>query len=275
MFTMRRNIRVMVAILFTIHFSLFTISAQTIKSGQKFWNGMVLYTASVDDYGVVTMNGIWAHPGSFRFQLSPVEGGKHPYCLSADAPDATLPVRGELGWDVDYIRQDGMNFLAIRKPNGDICETLVLTPDNVENCTAQEKFAEEQPTSDIITGMLLNTTYLGRFSKDQLRLMRNEILARHGWRFQAQDLKDHFARQAWYKPVADNSSITLSIIEQTNLQMIKSEEAVPQKDRIDGKLFANLPARNATADDFPGGLGRPGPADRRCAGVRQRLPRGH
>jgi hypothetical protein len=124
----------------------------------------------------------------------------------------------------------------------------------VENCTAQEKFAEEQPTSDIITGMLLNTTYLGRFSKDQLRLMRNEILARHGWRFQAQDLKDHFARQAWYKPVADNSSITLSIIEQTNLQMIKSEEAVPQKDRIDGKLFASLPARNATADDFPGGL---------------------
>ena len=254
MFTMRRNIRVMVAILFTIHFSLFTISAQTIKSGQKFWNGMVLYTASVDDYGVVTMNGIWAHPGSFRFQLSPVEGGKHPYCLSADAPDATLPVRGELGWDVDYIRQDGMNFLAIRKPNGDICETLVLTPDNVENCTAQEKFAEEQPTSDIITGMLLNTTYLGRFSKDQLRLMRNEILARHGWRFQAQDLKDHFARQAWYKPVADNSSITLSIIEQTNLQMIKSEEAVPQKDRIDGKLFASLPARDRTADDFPGGL---------------------
>ena len=45
MITMRMNIRVMVTILFTIHFSLFTASAQSIKSGQKFWNGMVLYTA--------------------------------------------------------------------------------------------------------------------------------------------------------------------------------------------------------------------------------------
>ena len=55
-----------------------------------------------------------------------------------------------------------MYFLAIRKPNGDICHTLVLTPDNVENCTAQEKWAESQPVSDIITGMLLNPTYLGQ-----------------------------------------------------------------------------------------------------------------
>ena len=156
------------------------LEAQTIKNGSKWWDGMVLYTATIDEFGVVNMTGIWSHPGNFTFSLSPVEGGKFPYCLSANAPDATLPVRGELGWNVDYLRKDGMNFIAIRKPNGDICHTLVLTPDNVEVCTAQEKWAEEQPVSDIITSMLLNPTYLGRFSKGQLRLMRNEILARHG-----------------------------------------------------------------------------------------------
>lgn len=77
--------------------TLMGMQAQTIKSGSKWWDGMVLYTATVDESGVVKMHGVWAHPGHFLFQLSPVEGGAHPYCLSADAPDAGLPVRGELG----------------------------------------------------------------------------------------------------------------------------------------------------------------------------------
>ena len=230
------------------------MEAQTIKDGSKWWDGMVLYTATIDEFGVVHMSGIWSHPGNFSFSLSPVEGGKYPYCLSADAPDAVLPVRGELGWDVDYIRKDGMNFIAIRKPKGEICHTLVLTPDNVENCTAQEEWAEQQPVSDILTNMLLSPAYLGRFNKSELRLMRNEILARHGWKFQSQDLKDHFGKQSWYKPVADNNQVKLNVIEETNIQLIKSEETVPEKDRIHRDRFNGLPAREITAEDFPGGL---------------------
>ena len=231
------------------------MQAQSIQDGSKWWDGMVLYTASVNEtYGSVEMNGIWAHPGSFKFKLSKVVDKQGKYVLAADAPDAILPVRGELGWNVDYIRQEGMNFLAIRKPNGDVCHTLVLTPDNVENCSAQEKWAESQPVSDIITGMLLNPTYLGQFPKAQLRLMRNEILARRGWKFQSQDLKDYFGKQSWYKPVTNNNTIRLNIIEQTNLQLIKSEEAVPERDRINSEKFANLPGRSPVAEDFPGGL---------------------
>ena len=48
--------------------------------------------------------------------------------------------------------------------------------------------------------------------------------------------------------------MTLNIIEQTNIQLIKSEEAVPQKDRINSERFKNLPPREVTAEDFPGGL---------------------
>jgi hypothetical protein len=84
--------------------------------------------------------------------------------------------------------------------------------------------------------------------------MRNEILARYGWKFQSQDLKDHFAMMSWYKPVADNSQVKLNIIEQTNVQLIKSEEAVPQNDRINSDFYQNLPSRQLTAEDFPGGL---------------------
>ena len=152
-------------ILFTFHLSLFTSFAQTIQNGSKWWDGSVLYTAKVDASGEVTMNGIDAHEGGFRFMLSKVQGKQGRYTLTTDNPDAYMPVRGQLGWNVDYIRQEGMNFLAVRKPNNDVVWTLVLTPDNLENCINQERWAEQQPVSDILTTMLLNTTYLARFSR--------------------------------------------------------------------------------------------------------------
>jgi len=220
------------------------IQAQTIRNGQKFWDGSVLYTASIDQRGVVSMEGIGPHEGGFRFKLLKEPDKQGEYVIASDAADVILPIRGELGGRVSYVRQDGMNFLAVRKSNGDVCHTLVLTPDNLENCAAQEKWAEEQPASDIITGMLLNTTYLSKFNKATLRLLRNEILARHGWKFQSQDLRDRFESQPWYKPVADNNTIKLNIIEQTNIQLLKSEEAVPDDER------GYMPK----PEDFPGGL---------------------
>lgn len=72
---------------------------------------------------------------------------------------------------------------------------------------------------------LLNDKWFRRFDQKTLRIMRNSILARHGYQFQAPDLIEYFSNEPWYKPVDDNSTIKLSIIEQTNIQLIKSEEA--------------------------------------------------
>jgi len=41
---------------------------------------------------------------------------------------------------------------------------------------------------------------LASLSFEDLRLMRNEILARHGWVFRTRDLKEYFQRQPWYRP---------------------------------------------------------------------------
>ena len=257
------NKRLLISLLFISCNLLFSVSAmaQTIQNGSKWWDGSVLYTAQVAASGEVTMNGIDAHEGGFRFMLSKDPSKQGRYTLTTDHPDAYMPVRGQLGWRVDYIRQDGMYFLAVRKPNNDVVWTLVLTPDNLENCIGQEQWAERQPVSEIITSMLLNTTYLAQFSKSDLRLMRNEILARRGWKFQSKDLQEHFGKQKWYKPVADNNTIKLSIIEQTNVQLIKSEEAVPDEER-GYRDFSSGPEYNSELralvngqkGQFPGGL---------------------
>lgn len=227
------------------------VQAQTIQNGSKWWDGSVLYTAKVSG-SAVTLNGVDAHEGGYRLEMVKPDGAKAGEYVLTNPGENALSVRIKAGAKVNYIRQDGMYFLAFRNAKGDAAWTMVLTPDNLQNCIGQEKYAEEQPVSDIITGMLLNTTYLGKFSKDQLRLMRNEILARHGWKFQSQDLRDHFASQPWYKPVANNSSIKLSIIEQTNVQLIKSEEAVPEGFREYDVMG------DVDQSDFPGGLAEDG-----------------
>lgn len=234
------------------------VQAQTIRNGSKWWDGSELYTASVDKDGDVVMEGVNLHEGGFKFQLTKAEA-PGMYYLTGDSPDAVLPVRGIIGNKVEYVRKEGMNFLAIRNRNNEAIYTLVLTPDNLENSVKQEESAEDQPVSDMLCSWLMNTYYLRQFSKDDLRLMRNEILARHGWKFQSKDLQEHFAKKAWYRPGDDNSQIKLSIIEQTNVQMIKNEELIPDEKRgyIDyssGPVYNEDLRTLVNEGQFPGGL---------------------
>ena len=222
----------LIVTLFTVHCSLFTLHAQVIKNGSRWWDGQRLYTATVDGEGNVRMEGESVDMGGDSFLLNKVDGQEGRYTLASTNSHGWIFIRGELGSRVDYIRQEGMNFLAVRKSNGDCCYTLTLTPDNLKNCVAQEKIADEREVSWMLQNYLMNTHYLGRFSKPQLRLMRNEILARHGWKFQAKDLQDHFGSQPWYKPAASNNGIKLNIIEMTNIQLLKSEEAEDDNNRV-------------------------------------------
>ena len=80
-----------------------------------------------------------------------------------------------------------------------------------------------KPRFDFTSDMLLNGGLL-RYDKSLLRLMRNAILARHGYVFQSKDLKEYFSSQSWYRPAANNADIQLSFIEQLNVDLIKAAE---------------------------------------------------
>ncbi|MBQ5576864.1 MAG: YARHG domain-containing protein [Bacteroidales bacterium] len=66
--------------------------------------------------------------------------------------------------------------------------------------------------------------YLLRYTKSMLRLMRNEIYARHGYKFASADLTAYFSKTSWYHPGTDNSKIKLSPLEQLNVNIIKKIE---------------------------------------------------
>ncbi len=72
---------------------------------------------------------------------------------------------------------------------------------------------------------------LDGLTKAELRLARNEIYARHGRKFDSQDLQDYFNSQPWYNGTIapeDFDPSVLSSIEQQNIAAIEQAEASMQ-----------------------------------------------
>jgi hypothetical protein len=62
---------------------------------------------------------------------------------------------------------------------------------------------------------------LTNFSKQELRIIRNEIMASHGYIFETKDLKEYFEHKDWYKPeIVDINTIVLSDIEKKNVELL-------------------------------------------------------
>ena len=75
---------------------------------------------------------------------------------------------------------------------------------------------------------LLNQNDLKGKSTEELKIMRNEIFARHGYIFKTEDMKTYFSKQSWYKPQYNDVTPMLSDIEKKNGLLIKSCESETQ-----------------------------------------------
>lgn len=71
-------------------------------------------------------------------------------------------------------------------------------------------------------GRLLTREDVARLSRNDIRIARNEIFARKGRIFQSPDLRDHFSRFPWYRPLYQN--VPLNPIEQANVNLLLSME---------------------------------------------------
>lgn len=61
-------------------------------------------------------------------------------------------------------------------------------------------------------------------TKAELRIARNEIYARYGWRFESEELADHFEGKAWYVPGENVDDAILSDVERANIKLITEME---------------------------------------------------
>lgn len=69
---------------------------------------------------------------------------------------------------------------------------------------------------------LLNEGDIYGKSNWELRIMRNEIFARHGRRFKRADLRNYFMQQPWYNPRFDE--VRLTDLEKRNVEFLRAYE---------------------------------------------------
>lgn len=76
---------------------------------------------------------------------------------------------------------------------------------------------------------LLQSADLDNKSLYELKIMRNEIYARHGYIFNTDEMKKYFLSQPWYSPKHSDVSNSLSNIERDNINMIINYEKKSRK----------------------------------------------
>lgn len=71
---------------------------------------------------------------------------------------------------------------------------------------------------------LLTEEDVWNYDADELRLMRNEIYARHGYSFKIKDMRYYFEDQDWYMPVTTDIRRDLTTTEVANIELIYEYE---------------------------------------------------
>lgn len=80
---------------------------------------------------------------------------------------------------------------------------------------------------------VLEANELLGMTKGQLRIARNEIYARYGWRFENEEFADYFEGKAWYVAGEYVNDIVLSDVERTNIDLIiEMEQTAPERVEI-------------------------------------------
>lgn len=75
-----------------------------------------------------------------------------------------------------------------------------------------------------VSNVEVTQSELRNYSKEELRIIRNSIFAKHGYIFKSDDLKTYFSQFNWYTPMYADVSNMLSPIERKNISTIKALE---------------------------------------------------
>ena len=113
-------------------------------------------------------------------------------------------------------------------PNFSSAELSEIEKQNLDTITLA---ATRQTGRKVALGMMnlfqataLTDAMLEHVSIADLRLLRNEIYARHGRPFKTKWIADEFRRYPWYKARADYSDAELSPVERANIALITRRE---------------------------------------------------
>ena len=132
-------------------------------------------------------------------------------------------MKTERGWNCQEFNWGSSNFVKIKEAGE--TSNHIDGKDNPHSETPPSLEAERGngrfPEASI---RLLIAADIDNLNKADLKIMRNEIYARHGYIFKTADMMDYFSGQSWYEPRFENVDNLLTAIEKSNITFIKKFE---------------------------------------------------
>ena len=169
--------------------------AQTIQVGDRFFDGLMLYTVQeirMDKYVYMVDD------AEGEMTLEKVDGEQGVYELIPSRQADEPPYFDvEFGARVKHVQQDGVDFLAILNDKGEARWVLNKTTSTMDECLEDQAGLKEDETGDKFFNRIVNTRYFQFISREDLEFIRNSIV----------------------ESGVDN------IITRTNLEIIRNEEA--------------------------------------------------
>jgi len=134
-----------------------------------------------------------------------------------------------------YYEESSVIYVTMLLPQKESSSVVLFNCSTIENqddfFKLEEKYSTEIPNKSSQDGLypfaskaLLKVSDLNSFTKQDLKIMRNEIYARHGYIFKTAEMKTYFSRQSWYKGQYDDVTSMFSSIEKQNIELIKKYE---------------------------------------------------
>ncbi len=137
------------------------------------------------------------------------EPGFYIVALGIYATEAEANVAASL------VKEKGISVYT--KPSGPPRQSEAANPDTPDLDDVPGDFPEASLRD-------LTDDDLDDLTAEELRLMRNEIMARHGHRFSDPELAAHFGAQPWYRPTDGNAEDRLTAVERRNIERIRKAE---------------------------------------------------
>jgi len=160
-----------------------------------------------------------------------ISRGETPYKLIDEFDDTPVPII-RISDDVVYKANRiliGIELVPMCKyPEAD--EDWMLMVDESKPTITLVKIADPeqnfpQGRFPLVSKQVMTLTelemYAGEPRLQNLKVMRNEIFARYGYKFKTRDMADFFGTQDWYYPQFDDVNSKITEIEQINIALIQ------------------------------------------------------
>lgn len=147
---------------------------------------------------------------------------KYEFKTEYDTPVEVISLGNHLYY---YERKFRKLFLYETKDqDGDSYDKGLLLYTLLKTDTSEEKIPGVFGDYGFASRIPLTDDIVFSYSKEELKMIRNEIYARHGLIFSNPEVKKYFKSKSWYKPTQSDVFAQLSEIERLNIAQIKRAE---------------------------------------------------